>query len=90
MQQGARGRVWLLPTVRHGKERPLQRQRKGNVGLSFASSCCSLVLPFAGWMNYASASGTCSMLLSGDFSAASTLRAYARGFLIALPLVLTS
>lgn len=43
MQREARARVTLLPTVRHGKEKPLQHQRKGNAGLSFASFCCSLV-----------------------------------------------
>lgn len=41
--------VWLLPTVRHGKEKPLWHQRKENAGLSFASFCCSLVLPSARW-----------------------------------------
>lgn len=80
----------LLPTVRHGKEKLLQHQRKGNAGLSFASFCCSLVLPSAGWMNYAAASGIGSILLSGNFSTAFTLRACARGILVALPLVLTS
>lgn len=80
----------LLPTLRCGKEKRLQRQRKGSAGLSFALFCCSLILPSAGWTNYAAASGTGPILLSGDFSTAATLRACARGILVALPLKLTS
>lgn len=72
------------------REKPLQHQGKGNAGLSFTSFCCSLVLPSTGCMNYATASGTGSILLSGVFFTASTPRGCARGILVALPLMLPS